>query len=108
MLFFRWSDRIGRIIIFLNLLMIWIMLLLYLHNKNFVDRILAKCTGSSYPAINSSDLAEILIEIPKPAEQQKIASCLSTLDALITAQTEKTEALKTHKKGLMQGLFPKV
>ncbi len=39
-------------------------------------------------------------------EQQKIASCLSSLDALITAQTEKIEQLKFHKKGLMQGLFP--
>ena len=29
-----------------------------------------------------------------------------TLDALITAETQKLEALKTHKKGLMQKLFP--
>ncbi len=40
------------------------------------------------------------------AEQQRIASCLSSLDALITAETQKLEALKTHKKGLMQQLFP--
>lgn len=39
-------------------------------------------------------------------EQQKIASCLSSLDELITAQSEKLEALKDHKKGLMQNLFP--
>ncbi len=44
--------------------------------------------------------------MPKHAEQQRIASCLSTLDALITAETQKLEALKTHKKGLMQQLFP--
>ena len=41
-------------------------------------------------------------------EQQKIASCLSSLDALITAQAEKVEQLKQYKKGLMQGLFPKI
>lgn len=47
--------------------------------------------------------------IPKSkSEQQKIASCLSSLDALITAQEEKVEQLKIHKKGLMQGLFPKI
>ena len=40
-------------------------------------------------------------------EQQKIASCLSSLDALITEQAEKIEQLKLYKKGLMQGLFPK-
>lgn len=39
-------------------------------------------------------------------EQQRIADCLSTLDDLITVQTQKLEALKTHKKGLMQQLFP--
>ena len=35
-----------------------------------------------------------------------IALCLSSLDALIAAEAQKHEALKTHKKGLMQQLFP--
>ena len=43
---------------------------------------------------------------PKTAEQHRIASCLSSLDDLIAAQAGKIEALKTHKKGLMQQLFP--
>ena len=43
---------------------------------------------------------------PKKSEQQKIASCLSSLDELIAAHTERLEALKDHKKGLMQNLFP--
>ena len=46
--------------------------------------------------------------VPEINEQQKIASCLSSLDALITAQAEKIEQLKLHKKGLMQGMFPKI
>jgi type I restriction enzyme S subunit len=47
--------------------------------------------------------------IPKSEkEQQKIASCLSSLDALITAQAEKIAQLQLHKKGLMQGLFAKI
>ena len=41
-------------------------------------------------------------------EQQKIASVLSSMDELIVAQREKIEALKEHKKGVMQGLFPKI
>lgn len=41
-------------------------------------------------------------------EQQKIASCLSSLDALVAAQAEKIEQLKLHKKGLLQSLFPKI
>ncbi len=39
-------------------------------------------------------------------EQQKIASCLSSLDDTIQAETEKWESMKAHKKGLMQQLFP--
>jgi hypothetical protein len=31
---------------------------------------------------------------------------LSSLDALIAAQADKLDALKAHKKGLMQQLFP--
>jgi len=49
------------------------------------------------------------VEIPTPslAEQKKIADCLGSLDELIAAQGRKVEALKTHKKGLMQQLFPR-
>lgn len=77
------------------------------HTDRFVDRVIAKCTGSSYPAINSSDLAEVLLPVPPNfRERQKIADCLTSLDALIAAQGRKVEALKVHKKGLMQQLFP--
>ncbi len=78
----------------------------YLHNDRFVARVLAKCTGSNYPAINSSDLSEITIEIPNFKEQQKIADCLSSIDELIALEARKIDALKVHKKGLMQQLFP--
>ena len=39
-------------------------------------------------------------------EQRRIVDCLSSLDEAILAQTDKLETLKTHKKGLMQQLFP--
>lgn len=45
---------------------------------------------------------------PQTKEQQKIADCLSSLDELITAQTQKIDLLKDHKKGLMQQLFPRI
>ena len=35
-----------------------------------------------------------------------IADCLTALDTRITVQAEKLDALKTHKRGLMQQLFP--
>ena len=40
-------------------------------------------------------------------EQQKISDCLTSLDAIIAAQGRKVEALKAHKRGLMQQLFPR-
>ena len=53
------------------------------------------------------DFAKMPLCVPNDnAEQQRIAECLSSLDALITAETQKLEALKAHKKGLMQQLFP--
>ena len=73
------------------------------------QRIIMSYAGAStIPDLNHSDFYGILIKIPSLKEQQKIASCLSSLDALITAQTDKIEELKLHKKGLMQGLFPKI
>lgn len=53
-----------------------------------------------------SNFAPMLVPVPRPAEQQKIAECLSSVDALIAAHARKLDALKTHKNGLMQQLFP--
>ena len=54
-----------------------------------------------------SAYSKIKVATPKPAEQQKIADCLSSLDELIGAHARKLDALKTYKKGLMQQLFPR-
>lgn len=65
--------------------------------------------GATINSINGKNFLKYKFPVPKnPKEQQKIASCLSSLDELITAQAEKTEQLKQHKKGLMQRLFPKM
>jgi type I restriction enzyme S subunit len=77
-----------------------------LHTDFFVFRVLEKCTGTNYPAINTEELTKIEVFVPSLPEQQKIAACLSSLDDLITAQTQKIEQLQRHKKGLLQGLFP--
>ena len=52
------------------------------------------------------DFARMRLCVPNVKEQRRIAACLSTLDEVIAAQAEKIEALKAHKKGLMQQLFP--
>ncbi|GAB1452700.1 hypothetical protein MASR2M47_27560 [Draconibacterium sp.] len=58
------------------------------------------------PSLSKTNIYKIEVRIPKPQEQQKIASCLSSLDELLAAHNQKLETLKDHKKGLMQNLFP--
>ena len=63
---------------------------------------------SGQPGINSVEFASLAIPLPPAfAEQQKIAECLNSVDELMAAQARKVDALKTHKKGLMQQLFPR-
>ncbi|PQJ27444.1 hypothetical protein BSZ32_02320 [Rubritalea profundi] len=71
----------------------------------FTDSVLKRCTGTSYPAINSSDLADILIQVPHPTEQTKIANFLSTLDTKIEQVTQQITQTQTFKKGLLQQMF---
>ena len=69
----------------------------------------ASSTGARHDrmAISSDDFMAMPLPVSSPAEQQKIADCLSSLDELIAAQARKVDALKTHKIGLMQQLFPR-
>jgi type I restriction enzyme S subunit len=62
--------------------------------------------GATINSINGSHFIKYEFNVPHPPEQQKIADFLSSIDELITAQAQKIESLKTHKKGLMQQLFP--
>jgi type I restriction enzyme S subunit len=51
-------------------------------------------------------LLDVEILLPSLPEQEKIADCLSAVDELIQEQSERVEKLNSHKKGLLQGLFP--
>jgi len=65
-------------------------------------------TGQAQPGLSVDVIAKISVSKPvHETEQQKIAECLTTLDEVIAAQSQKLDALKTHKKGLMQQLFPR-
>ena len=69
----------------------------------FVDN----AAGSGVLNLNAEIIKALPLKFPSPPEQQKIADCLSSLDELVAAQARKVDALKTHKKGLMQQLFPR-
>jgi type I restriction enzyme S subunit len=71
-------------------------------------KIMALRIGSGLPNIQKSTLIKFQLSIPDLLpEQHKIASCLSSLDDLIAAERQKLDALKAHKQGLMQQLFPR-
>jgi len=65
--------------------------------------------GGIISRLYNSDFKNMQVIFPiNKVEQKKIASCFIALDELIKAQSEKIKQLKLHKKGLMQGLFPKM
>ncbi|MCE6989876.1 restriction endonuclease subunit S [Dyadobacter sp. CY323] len=80
----------------------------YLFKSNHVrEQIQREAQGAKVLGISASRISNVNIYYPKcPEEQQKIVSCLSSLDEVIEAQAQKLEALKEYKKGLMQNLFP--
>ena len=70
------------------------------------DNLNKVATTGAQKNINNEILREVSVLLPTVPEQHHIAKFLSSLDALITAETQKYDAVKTHKKGLMQQLFP--
>jgi type I restriction enzyme S subunit len=76
--------------------------------RHLESKVLQLVSGSTVFHLYANSMEKLVLSFPKqPAEQQKIAECLSSLDELIAAQARKLDALKTHKKGLMQQLFPR-
>ena len=63
-------------------------------------------TGSTIKTIGLPFFNAMRVTVPRLAEQHRIADCLSMLDARLAAQVQKLNALKTHKQGLLQQLFP--
>ena len=68
----------------------------------------SELSGSTIKNLSLKSIRQAIVCIPSKIEQQKIADCFSSLDELISAETDKLDQLKTHKKGLMQQLFPTI
>ena len=78
----------------------------YLHYYKFVNDVLNRCTGSSYPAINSTDLKKIKIKIPSSFNEQKlIGDLFHKIDKKIELLENKYEYYQYFKKYLMQQIF---
>lgn len=82
----------------------------YLFKSDWVRKqIQREAQGAKVLGISATRISNVQIAYPKNhMEQESISLCLSSLDEVIISQTEKIKQLKQHKKGLMQGLFPKM
>ena len=81
-------------------------LLALIQRDQFVKVVLDHCTGTSYPAINSNVLAEILVSVPEPEEQQKIGTYFRHLDELISKHAIQLKKLKHIKSACSAKMFP--
>src|SRR5690606_11505470 len=68
-------------------------------SQHFNERVMKMSAKNSVDSVRMSMITEMPISLPSKKEQQKIASCLSAIDDLITSQADKIEQLKLHKKG---------
>lgn len=72
------------------------------------EKLLSQSAGGAIKNVVSvNQIKDIFVFVPNLLEQKKIADCLSSLDSIISAQSQKIELLKEHKKGLLQNLFPR-
>lgn len=81
--------------------------LAYYFRSSYGRRLMTKLAqGVTRYNLSKSNFLKAEIAFPSLPEQQKIAECLSSVDNLIQAEADQLQALKDHKKGLMQQLFP--
>lgn len=80
-------------------------LLALMQRDQFVKVVLDNCTGTSYPAINANVLAELLVMIPTPDEQQKIGTYFRTLDQLIAQHATQLQKLQQIKSACLEKMF---
>ena len=83
-------------------------LLARLQEEGFVNKVIERCTGTSYPAINSKDLSRISITIPEDlAEQSAIGSLFRTLDDLLASYKDNLTNYQSLKATMLSKMFPK-
>lgn len=79
-----------------------------INTNNYLSSLVQKGAKNTIQITNDTFVSKLMRLPSNPAEQKKIAECLLALDDNIAAATAKLDALKSHKKGLMQQLFPQI
>ena len=81
-------------------------LLTLVQKEEFVQEVLLRCTGTSYPAINASSLQDIAILTPQTSKEQiAIGNFFRQLDETIALQSAEVEKLNQLKKGLLAAML---
>ena len=76
-----------------------------LFSKDVVAQLRSKEVGSSYPAVNESDVRQLSIFMPEPSQRKAIGKVLDTIDETI-AQTEAViTKLKQVRAGMLHDLL---
>lgn len=96
------NQRVGKLITHQHPAFVFLLL----QTRKLIDDIERSIAGNDPPNLSANQIEGLKTFVPFLPEQQRIADCLSSLDALIATETQKHEALKTLKRGLMQQLFP--
>jgi len=96
------NQRVGKLVAIENSTFVYYLL----QTSKLIDEIERSISGSEPPNLSAQQIEGIKTYIPLENEQKKIATCLSSIDELVTKQIQKIESLKSHKKGIMQKLFP--
>ena len=78
-----------------------------IHTGHFLNSVLSRCTGTSFPAVSASDIEDILVSIPSLGEQQKIGELFRLLNSKIRKQKALIESLKKYKRGVTEAIFTK-
>ena len=79
-----------------------------IHTGHFLNSVLSRCTGTSFPAVSASDIEDILVSIPSLGEQQKIGELFRLLNSKIRKQKALIESLKKYKRGVNNQILSQI
>lgn len=78
----------------------------YIKSNIFQHELYKRSLQYAFPKkINKGEIGKCVVKVPSLPEQQKIADLLTTVDHQIDIQSQRVEAMKTRKKGLLQKIF---
>lgn len=82
------------------------LLLTMLQRDDFVNNVLDRCTGTSYPAINANVLADLTVSCPADIQEQtKIGQYFKAIDHIINVHQRKLSKLQQIKQSMLSKLF---